>query len=645
MSLSRNGKYDGAAPCGPCQRAHAFEVRTRPSTAPTEPPCAYDHPDLVDGPKARIAHLENELVELRELLAAANAKLAGCTCGAAAGVSTNVLEPDGLSLSTGNSQHASAATAPRLALEQIPATTGLMSEIVPEAPFPNPAFSSPSFGAFLLSNTLGNPGTLPIPMISTFGSSSFSTGGTGSATSDVLPSAWPPGLPPPAVLYHLVETFFASVPLASRLIHKPTFMVALRQLPTSLDFPHIALLHAICGLASLYSPIIADPTLAAARANAAAGLFSPSISGPLDPTNGEQDTRRFPKSLYDLRNIWDEGFGVSHIRLASMSLRLSVREGDRLLQMLQAAIICTWYMYSMGFTIGVYVWVSNVTKLAGPLGIYASEGFEPLSRLPSNMLFLFGKPKTPSEAETIRNIFWISYVMERVYNAGTAWPLTINDEDISQMLPCRFSDFITGEHVPTHNRQRIFTENMLFTHPTLTTDSWTLYIKASILISRVRSFNSRYRISAVSKSTGVSMECHGSPTESEEFRHLDQTIASFTRNIPRAFRDPVGTTVDPLLYTAHLLPHMAMIQLHDPHAKPDSPNDHSAMQMLAATRAILDLIYKLSGTTYDLLHLDHSCSFAWFLAGVAIIRFLKAKIDAKNEDEILGLEQELGVVK
>lgn len=115
--------------------------------------------------------------------------------------------------------------------------------------------------------------------------------------------------------------------------------------------------------------------------------------------------------------------------------------------------------------------------------------------------------------------------------------------------------------MPTHNRQRLFTENMLFTHPPLITDSWTLYIKASILISRVRSLNSRYWISAASKRNGMSAERHGSPTESEEFRHLDQTIASFTRNIPRAFQDPVGTAVDPILYTAHILPHVYVISL------------------------------------------------------------------------------------
>ncbi|KIO22772.1 hypothetical protein M407DRAFT_115886 [Tulasnella calospora MUT 4182] len=186
---------------------------------------------------------------------------------------------------------------------------------------------------------------------------------------------------------------------------------------------------------------------------------------------------------------------------------------------------------------------------------------------------------------------------------------------------------------------------MLLNHPTLTTDSWTLYIKASILISMVRSFNSRHWIFAASKDSEMSPASHGSPTESEEFRHLDQLIASFTANIPRAFRDPVGTKVDPLLYMVHLLPHVAMIQLHDPHAKPDSPNDYSTRQMLAATRSILDLIYKLCGTTYDLLHMDHSCSFGWFLAGASIIRFLKVKIDAKDGEEVMRLEQELGIVK
>lgn len=53
------------------------------------------------------------------------------------------------------------------------------------------------------------------------------------------------------------------------------------------------------------------------------------------------------------------------------------------------------------------------------------------------------------------------------------------------------------------------------------------------------------------------VNCEGlSPTETDDFRHLDQTIAAFMQEMPRAYRDLVGSTVDPLLYMAHLLPHV-----------------------------------------------------------------------------------------
>ncbi|KAG8963644.1 hypothetical protein FRC05_004578 [Tulasnella sp. 425] len=329
---------DGALPCGPCQRAHAYQVRTRPTAAPDEPSCVYDHPDLVaDGPKGRIANLESEIAELRELLDAANAKLRRCTCGAALTVSTTASDLEGFSESNSdNAQHISSAARPlEQSLGTIDSDSGVI-ETIPETPVPTLVSSSTPAGTSFPSNSLGSPSNLPTPTIPAFDSNSFGAEGVGSGTFDVFPAAWPPNLPSPTVLYHLVETFFTSVPLASRLVHKPTFMIALQQLPTSLDFPHVALIHAICGLASLYSPIIADPKLDRAKANAAGGLFGPNLSMPVGPADGIHGKNHFPKTLYDLRGDWDEGFGIAHIRLASMGLRLSVQEGDRLLQVLQA---------------------------------------------------------------------------------------------------------------------------------------------------------------------------------------------------------------------------------------------------------------------------------------------------------------------
>lgn len=210
---------------------------------------------------------------------------------------------------------------------------------------------------------------------------------------------------------------------------------------------------------------------------------------------------------------------------------------------------------------------------------------------------------------------------------------------------------------------------MILTHQPLMTDAWTLYIKATILMSKVRSFNGRYRIKKVFGTQAPGGEATsfigGSPTESQDFMILDQTISSFINGIPKAFKEPVGTTVDPVLYMAHLLPFVyvltlfllfgyipnihfstsAMIQLHDPHAKPELPDDPSAAQLLWATRGILDLIYKVCATTFDLLFLDHGCSFGWFVAGASIIRFLKVKMQQKDEEEVARLTQELGAVK
>ncbi|KAG9015672.1 hypothetical protein FRB90_004491 [Tulasnella sp. 427] len=475
----------------------------------------------------------------------------------------------------------------------------------------------PPIEAFLLHPSPWNTGSPPLPDF-LFYTNAIPPQEIPRETFEVCLSSWPLNIPPPAVLYHLVETFFTSVPLANRLIHKPTFMVGLRQVPTSPDFPHVALLHAICGLASIYSPIITDTRTEPRGAGFTSGSFNSAIVFRPYADEGVQGKHYFPKSLDDIIDVGEEGFGAAHIRWAAASLRLSVREGDRLLQLLQAAIICTWYTYSMGMTIAVYTWIGSVTRLVGPIGVYASEGFEPLSRLPSNMLFLLGKPRNPIEAETIRNAFWVL----AAYN---------------------------NERVPTHGRQRLFTENMLLTHPPLTTDSWTLYIKGTILISKVRSFNCRYRIVMASPNKVPSEGTLGEsapdvcPLDSGEFGHLEQTIAAFVSEMPRGFREPMGTTVDPILYMAHLLPHVAMIQLHDPHARIDSPNDHSAMQMLTAAREILELLYKVCGTAYDLLYMDHGCSFCWFVAGAALVRFLKFKKEVNDEEDVARLEQELGV--
>lgn len=59
---------DGAMPCGPCQRSHAYAVKNTPALAPPEPDCTYDDPDVIaEGPKGKIARLESEIGRRRHL--------------------------------------------------------------------------------------------------------------------------------------------------------------------------------------------------------------------------------------------------------------------------------------------------------------------------------------------------------------------------------------------------------------------------------------------------------------------------------------------------------------------------------------------------------------------------------------------------
>lgn len=81
--------------------------------------------------------------------------------------------------------------------------------------------------------------------------------------------------------------------------------------------------------------MITDPKLNKARRSAVDGFFGSDIHGLLDLGDGEEEKHRFPKAFFDLKGAWGEGFGVAHILLATTGLRKSLRDGDRVLQLIQ----------------------------------------------------------------------------------------------------------------------------------------------------------------------------------------------------------------------------------------------------------------------------------------------------------------------
>lgn len=64
-----------------------------------------------------------------------------------------------------------------------------------------------------------------------------------------------------------------------------------------------------------------------------------------------------------------------------------------------------------------------------------------------------------------------------------------------------------------------------------------------------------------------------------------------------------------------------------------------------AARAILDLVYILCSTSFDVTLLDPVASFAWFFSARVFVRFIKARLDGRRQAEAISLRNELEVIR
>ncbi|KAF7967188.1 hypothetical protein HWV62_35620 [Athelia sp. TMB] len=96
---------------------------------------------------------------------------------------------------------------------------------------------------------------------------------------------WPPNVPEPHLLRHLVELFFSFQPHATRLFHMQTFMASLTYPPSHPKFPIPPVLHAICAVSTLYTSMVSSPPL-------------PNYSG-VKPNSFAEQQARFAKTTID----------------------------------------------------------------------------------------------------------------------------------------------------------------------------------------------------------------------------------------------------------------------------------------------------------------------------------------------------------
>ncbi|KAI0051666.1 hypothetical protein FA95DRAFT_1511617 [Auriscalpium vulgare] len=630
---------DANRPCSTCVRSHAHAVTHAPAGAvvPDHPECTYDEiPGIIgalDPPKNRYEKLENRINELEALLKdqSVSADMDSPNLDFSDLASTlplNSASATGLSSPISQFQ-------PSLATYQMPINFTTVDS--------SPSDPSPSA---LASNISSSP-TIQID-------SGASMPSTDQFSYDVFWPSWPPDLPLPNMLRHLVEVFFAFHPHAGRLFHGPTFMASLSLPPSHPKFPPTSVLHAICAVGSLYT-VAVSPTPEIVK-DMAPGMFNDLDYGAafMSASSASPSADEIFGNRYKTKHHIDS-FAEQQIKLARRAAEEAIWAGKDLFENTQALLIIVWWYWCNAKWVEVFMTVAQVVRSGMPLGINVSSPFHPISeslRAPS----LIPPPEDLVEDETRRNTFWLAYAMDRMASCSNGWPMSLDDQDVSQLVPAKGANFDLGQNIwPISERQHAHTKDLLLIHPEDQVDSFGLYIKGSILLSKVKAYNLRFRSKRFSGDPAFAYASSYSeiwerdaedgtmdPRRTPAFVEVDHIATMFRQTFPLHLRNPVPDgVVDSHLYTACLIPHLAIILLHDPHAHVDSAGCVSAFKILEAARGILDLVYAVRSTSYDISLLDNFCAFAWFMAGRVLVRFWHAAQEAKSDEQIITLRAEV----
>ncbi|KAI0028073.1 hypothetical protein K488DRAFT_28114, partial [Vararia minispora EC-137] len=425
---------------------------------------------------------------------------------------------------------------------------------------------------------------------------------------------WPQDLPHIDIVRKNADAFFAFHAHAHRLVHLPTFMGALNFPPSDPSFPSTALLHAICGIGGIFR------------------LFGHTYPREADVLRAAMETER-------------------QMVLAKACAEDDLVKGKRLLQALQALLIIAYWWWCHARWMEMYSISAKILRNCLPLGLHMSEAFHPLTH--SEIISLIPPPTDPLDAEMRRNIFWLAYALERQSGCGNGWPLSLDDIDISQLLPLSSGGFSFGiPWPPAEQRQHPFTPDVLLTHPSGHTEGFELWVKGTILLSRVKNYNMRFRQRRARGDPEVAMPASNAPSgwsadrcgligrdadvrKTEGFVELDRIACAFEESFPIRLPQPLTqANLDQYLYTAALMPHVALMILHDPHAHIETMACFSSQRLLSSSRAIFRHLLTVLNTDINTVVLDQFAFFAWFMAGKTLTRFWQVAIRLNACDQV-----------
>lgn len=81
-----------------------------------------------------------------------------------------------------------------------------------------------------------------------------------------------------------------------------------------------------------------------------------------------------------------------------------------------------------------------------PLGLNSCPPYYSISKT-LRALSIIPDSRSVIEDETRRNTFWLAYATERLYSSGNGWAMSLDDQDVTQLLPVRRDQFEKGVRI------------------------------------------------------------------------------------------------------------------------------------------------------------------------------------------------------
>ncbi|BGP15479.1 hypothetical protein JCM10213v2_003458 [Rhodosporidiobolus nylandii] len=494
------------------------------------------------------------------------------------------------------------------------------------SPFPPPTSSTTDSDPFGLASASSFTGTDPLPqappsladLVAASTDPLFSLSALPSLSLDLslswalLPPSYPASLPSPGLLTRLVDVFFTKTHLATGLISEGPFRAALALPPEHKDWPLEGLLHAVCATAGL---MVGEGFLDG--------------EGRYWEGEGRRGTR---------------GFSEWHARKAEALIDPSFDAGRHLLQVCQTAALCTFVAYTSARFTAIWSLGAKASRLAVVCGL---NHIRPLA--PSAPPFIpyptprstgrrirepaiLPPPRDAAEQHERLSTFWAIFGADRMTAAATDWAHGIAEEDVTSLVPSLGGgggDGTEGDwaDAPLSSPLCPSSPSFFFANPPHLVGPVQIYVKTLVLLGRVCKFLQRSP-----EPVGSGYRSEGDEgrdlRESSAFRALERTIQHFRLSIPRDLQHQyiLQTTgrLDTRLLLVHSLVQVMVILLHEPFcATPDlTAQDPSFKKCLDAAKAIVNSVYELSGSSFEIGLLASFLNWVWAVAGRTLVRAL-----------------------